>query len=1074
MSTQQILTVVGTVVGAYFGYPQLGFVVGSLVGAALTPKTKIEGPRIDDQKVTVSTYGGGIPTIYGAARVGGNIIFSTNKIERGTTTEEGKGGGVENTTYQYFVHMAIALCVGPIVGIRKVWRDGKLIYDASVDASINSALASAASPFSNAILYLGTEDQMPDPTQEIYLGAGNVPAYRGLAYIQMNDIECPGGRVPQFSLEVISAGEVGAQSDLGDTTPVPHDPTWAGGRRYSRVGEWGGPTIVFYDNSIDLGDPLFRKVVGVYSVGNGYATPLNSWQPGDQVYNYYCIDGVADIDACCFRQVTASTYVDQGHNIVLLADGSSKRFFLDDILCFGQTSSRWAKRGNRIAFTGDANHLDWNVALFDWETLGLIGRTTRDAAASDVMLHITSNYTWLAIIGPGGASGVDIALHSNEDFSLISTTSLPDEFFEDGTTYFAAGDNDVLYAWNQFTTRSDLWAITESAGVLSYRLVGSAAPADSLTPVSPYGGISVSGATVTGLVLTGAFGVDNWNLFMVRFNVNTPEAASVADIIEKQCMRAGLTAGQVDVSTITDVVEGYTVTNPASARSNIQPLLTAYAIDAAEEDGKVKFFKRAAVASVATIAYAELGCVEGDAEPIDPMPLSRAQEAELPRSVIVSYINTSFDYQTAAEPSQRQVTESQHDQNVELPISTNSDHAASVAQMVLYDAWNERNKRSLKVSRKYAYVSAGDGVTVEYPQGTFLLWRLTQATDTGALCEWEVVPADESIYTQTAIGAAEYTPQTVDGLPPPTRMQIVDSAILRDADNNAGVYVALSGYTTGYPGGELFIGDDATTLTPRGTVANEAPIGLAETALGDWSTNVVDEVNLLTVNVGHHALSSITRSVLITGTSNVAAIGAAGRWEIIKFQRADYLGDGRYTLSGLLRGQRGTEWAAGLHAAGDTFVLLAMAGMLRPNFDNGSIGQTQTYKAVTTGLPAASAASSVYASTGEGLECFSPVDLRRAPSGSDIILSWHRRTRLSENVLTGIFPLGESVESYELDLFTDNTYGVLLRTFSSSTESVTYTAAMQAVDGYSSGPIYARVYQMSGVVGRGHELEATV
>lgn len=51
MSTQQIVGVVGGVIGAFFGYPQLGFVLGSLVGAAITPGAKTEGPRLNELSV---------------------------------------------------------------------------------------------------------------------------------------------------------------------------------------------------------------------------------------------------------------------------------------------------------------------------------------------------------------------------------------------------------------------------------------------------------------------------------------------------------------------------------------------------------------------------------------------------------------------------------------------------------------------------------------------------------------------------------------------------------------------------------------------------------------------------------------------------------------------------------------------------------------------------------------------------------------------------------------------------------------------------------------------------------------
>ena len=42
-------------------------------------------------------------------------------------------GGQEITTYTYSVDVAIGICEGEISGIRRMWADADLIYDASSD-----------------------------------------------------------------------------------------------------------------------------------------------------------------------------------------------------------------------------------------------------------------------------------------------------------------------------------------------------------------------------------------------------------------------------------------------------------------------------------------------------------------------------------------------------------------------------------------------------------------------------------------------------------------------------------------------------------------------------------------------------------------------------------------------------------------------------------------------------------------------------------------------------------------------------------------------------------------------------
>lgn len=1051
MSTQQALGVVGGVVGMFFGYPQLGFVVGSLVGGLLTPKEKIEGPRVEDLKVQVSTYGAGIPVVYGNARVGGNVIWSTDKIETETTEDVGKGGGAESTTYRYFVHMRIRLCETPAngesVSIRKIWQDGKLIYDASFGMPIMSAIASAENPHAFLVLYQGYEDQLPDPIEEQFLGIGNVPAYRGGVDVRMNAVECPGGRVPQFSFEVcVGAGTV-ATNEVFTTFPgapslytsiigsesLAHVATLRqGGDNYSFAYELRPGSVVTLSSSrTTFASPSnYLPMVAATGSGNRPTSVFSMYMPGDLI-RYGALDHQSGIELDLYLEdyddgrghIQAACYDEVYDAYALNVDGTNRMLVLPQNLYSPLVPGSVRARCYRdrvlteIYWTvpGEARLIQQRINPDQsWTTLADVAVGTFGTDALFLLMPSLMGI-YLRIVHSG--MGLLRFVRYDGAFTVLS---------EQATTRFPAAFESTFFC-------NDHYAI-----------------------VGPF---DIAGTP---------------RFEMIRHAVISPNPASVAYIISDQCRRAGLLPEQFTTAGLDEWIHGYTLANPASARSNLQPLMTAFAIDATEEDGKLKFFKRSSKESVATILYEELGAVEGDSEAGDPMPLTRAQDAELPRSVSASYTNKDFDYQTGTEKAIRQIFDSQNDMMVDLAMSTTSDHAATVAQAILYDSHSDRNKRSLKVSRKYAFLSAGDVVTVEYPATILSQWRIVQITDTGALIEIECVPFDAAIYTQTAVGATGYSGQTVAPLPPPTRLQILDIPILRDQDNNAGLYTAMAGFGDGWPGAALQTWDDPGTIENRGTVEREAPIGFVESALGNWTSGIVDESNLLTVNVGLSELNSISYDALLYGTSNVAAVGAAGRWEVIKFRNADSLGDGRYILSGLMRGQRGTEWARGTHTGGDAFVLLSMAGMLRPNFDAGSIGQTKTYRAVTKGRSPASASTQTYANTAEGLETFSPTNLDKSISGGDITLSVVRRTRLSENWLRGIVPLGEDAERFEFELFTDGTFATVRRVIASSTRSAIYTAAMQSADGYTSGPLYVRVYQLSGVVGRGHALQETI
>lgn len=1048
MSMQQALGAVGFVVGAYFGYPQLGFVVGSLVGAALTPAQKVEGPRIDDQKVTVSTEGAGIARLWGTARLGGNVIESTDKMEEANTETQGKGGGgVKSTTYKYFVDMRTLLCEareGATYAIRKIWQDGKLVYDAGTGASVGSALASAENQAAALILYQGEEDQLPDPTEEARYGIGNVPAYRGVVSVVINHVECPGGRVPQFSFELCVGGTTEVVSSELFTAP---GGTNAYGAAVTSEGAWHvvGVPSTGEEASIDVyygtwqGSSLIRRIGLPYNAPGNY-TLVRSIQ--GQPAGLYFVDDTA------YTTVYRINYESGPPSSIATLEGVISDYSSD---------------------TGGVAQ-DPITGKYAWVRINTF--------IPDAVLFISDGSSREADTIPGDFS--PIAFYANVIYSLYKDgdqLKIAQRSGDDGSVVAADIDGPVLpsssipFSALQVNENGVFAVISDSAQSRFYKIDISGWTLLAVSDVSMQNFYSHTSPTFwtngeVAIIPNPGLGIYTF----VQFAAVTPVLVEVADIIADQCAGAGLQPSQFDVSTIDESVWGYTLTNPASARAGIQPMMTAFAIDATDEDEQIRFFHRADKTSLATVAYDELGCVEDGSEPGDPMPLTRANVTELARSVTVSYINREFDYQTSTEEARRQVSEATADQNVEIAISMDSDQAATAAHRILYDAHNERNRRSMKLSRKYACYSAGDVLTVEYPRGTLSDWRLVQVTDTGALIEAEAVPADAELYTQTAIGGTGYAGQEVVPLAAPLRQVILDIPILRDQDNNAGIYDAIDSFASVRAEGELFVGDDDASLESRGTVSASAPIGLAETVPAAWSVNLIDDLNIFTVNIGDDEISSITRDQLLGGTENVWALGALGRWEIGKSRTSNSLGAGRYTLSSHLRGLFGTEQYTGTHVAGDTFVLLRPVGMLRPNMSVGELGQEKKYRVVAKGRSLDSASSQSYANTGEGLRPLSPVNLRRAVDSRDLHVD--RRSRLSMNNLTGALPLGESSEAYQWEFFASGSYDVVIGTAETTTSTIT-AAQQTAISVDPDVTAYVRVRQISDSVGPGHELQAS-
>lgn len=191
-----VLQAAGTFLGGALGPigAALGSAAGSLAGYALDRSLlegtrRIEGPRLGTMRPFLAEGGAPLPRVYGTVRTGGQVIWATRFEEAKKTSRQGYKGGPKVTEYSYFANVAFAVCEGRIAGIRRIWADGRELDLEQV----------------NLRVHLGGENQAPDPLIEAKQGEGNVPAYRGVAYVVFDRLPLAeyGNRVPQFQFEVM-------------------------------------------------------------------------------------------------------------------------------------------------------------------------------------------------------------------------------------------------------------------------------------------------------------------------------------------------------------------------------------------------------------------------------------------------------------------------------------------------------------------------------------------------------------------------------------------------------------------------------------------------------------------------------------------------------------------------------------------------------------------------------------------------------------------------------------------------------------------------------------------------------
>ena len=205
-----LLTTVGTLVGGPVG-GMIGSLIGQSVDARLFAPKGRQGPRLDDLRVQTSSYGAAIPRLYGRMRVSGTVIWSTELIEHRHKQSQGKGRG-SVTSYAYSVSLAVALSSRPLLSVGRIWADGNLLRGAAGDFKSAATLR----------LHGGGEDQPPDPLIASAEGVADCPAYRGIAYAVLEDLDLTpfGNRIPSLTFEVVADdGALTLADPLADVLP---------------------------------------------------------------------------------------------------------------------------------------------------------------------------------------------------------------------------------------------------------------------------------------------------------------------------------------------------------------------------------------------------------------------------------------------------------------------------------------------------------------------------------------------------------------------------------------------------------------------------------------------------------------------------------------------------------------------------------------------------------------------------------------------------------------------------------------------------------------------------------------
>ena len=548
-------------------------------------------------------------------------------------------------------------------------------------------------------------------------------------------------------------------------------------------------------------------------------------------------------------------------------------------------------------------------------------------------------------------------------------------------------------------------------------------------------------------------------------------AVSLAALIRHLCLRAGMPSELIDVSGLWGAVEGYVISALESPRASISTLARHFGFDAVESEGRIRFLMRGrdACATITPDSMVAPTSAQGEV-----MELTRAQETELPQALKWQVARADEDYDAAQVEARRITVDTTRISAESFPMAIPPEEADRRCRRALMEAWVGRESALFRLPPSRLALDPCDVILLDH-DGRLTEMRLVSIADSD-LRSVDAVRQDRAVYD---LPPGEARPAT---LPTPTIFSAPDIVILdlpQLREDQPAHRPLIAAHAKPWPG-EIAIYRSAATdgFTLLTTLNTRARMGVLAADFHAGPIALFDQRNALVLDLYSGTLESVTDLALFGGANALAIETGPDQWEIVQAGTAELIAPGRYRLTRLLRGQRGTDGAMRHTVTTGARVVVLDTALVPLPTSEADLGLPWNWRIGPASRPPSddSFVATSFTPQGTGLRPFRPAHLRAARQADGAIaFSWIRRSRdlAADSWVLPEVPLGEEVEAYDLEL--RNTSGALIRTVAGlDRPAFTYSAQMIAQDLASLAPRFTvRVFQI-GRLGRGTAAEIEV
>lgn len=520
-----------------------------------------------------------------------------------------------------------------------------------------------------------------------------------------------------------------------------------------------------------------------------------------------------------------------------------------------------------------------------------------------------------------------------------------------------------------------------------------------------------------------------------------------------------------DASQLHGFVEGYLIDRLGSARQALQPLELAYFFDSIEIGADIAFRPRNRSALAAT--FDRDGLVE--TAPGAPLvTVRRAEEAELPSSARIAYVNPALDYRQSAVESRRLAGHTERVAVAEVPLALGDGAAQAIADLWLHETWTAREEARATLPPSALAIEPGDHIVLSSAQTTSRLRVVSVGL--GDSLAIEARPVDPTIYGvlgETETQASIALP-AVHGA---SDLLFLDLPFAEGGGGQIGSFVMCD--QTPWPGAVSVLREaPGGVVAAPVTVRRRAVLGTLATPLTAGPLARWDNAGTCEIELARGALTSLPDALVLAG-GNLLAVEQDTGWELLQFARAEPVAASRYRITRLLRGRFGSdvEMAPSVPPGRRCALIDGAETPLPLSLDDVGLATEWRFGPPSRDIAHASWTARSHAFSGAALRPLAPVHLRARVSAGDVIFAWTRRTRIGgDGWHLAEVPLGEVDESYLIEVLDGLS---VRRSWTTVDPEVVYTAAQQIADFGSPQSTYrVRVRQLSALVGPGAAREA--